>query len=99
MTDSGSGDHKFKFYLAVKELVDSRPLQARLHSATMGIAFLLEHDFPSAIAGRVMTLKNRLVGDYQLLRDNPKPIPDDEAMKLASEFFAIFAIICDPKYF
>ena len=34
-----------------------------------------------------------------LVKDDPASIPDEEGEKLAKEFFALFAIICDPKYF
>ena len=96
--DSGSGDYKVKLYLAVKELVGPGTITDRLRCATMGIAFLLERDFPSAISERVMALQDKLTGDYGLLKDNPSVIPDDAGAKLAEEFIAVFAIACDREF-
>jgi hypothetical protein len=99
MNKGGSGDYKIKLYLAVKELVGVGSITERLRRATWGIAHLIDDDFPSSIRDRVMALKTELTQRHGLLGDEPRPVPDEEAAKLAEEFTAVFAVASDTGYF
>ena len=97
--EGGSGDYKIKLHLAAQELVGAGTITERLSRAAWEFAHLDEGDFPAAICDRMMALKKELGERRGLLGDDPKSITDEDAAKLAAEFFALFAIAADPAYF